>query len=54
MRYEWYVCKYENGKRTDTTPLAMTKEEAQNLALAAKIFPGNSECVFKVVHRSDL
>jgi hypothetical protein len=54
MRYEWYVCTYENGKRIDTTPHAMSKEEAVNFAETSGIFPSNSECVFKVVHRSEL
>ena len=32
MRFEWFVCKYKDGKFIDKTPHAMTKREAESLA----------------------
>ena len=55
MRYEWFVVKHDkDGKVSSVSPLAMTKGEAQQLCDQAKIYPGNNNYTFNVVHHNDL
>lgn len=54
MRFEWYVEKWLRGEYIDRTPHAMTKSEAEQLALMTRDMPGLEAYEFKVVHRKDL
>ena len=52
MRYEWFVCKYKDGKMVDKSPYAMSRGEADNLCKLASLT--NKGFTWQVKHRKEI
>ena len=51
MKFEWYVGLFMNGKLVDSSPSAMIKSEALDLAQLAR---SKSKLDYRVIHQNDL